>query len=141
MILCAALCAWSLAVRESAVAGLVWLMVPTLVLSTPPIYARCPRPVCDVLRFSMGCCISLCVCAMLVGHVVVSITCGLVLFVFWWVYFRMRRTRRATACEGCPELGRKGICTGCQLQAEAIRAYETEATAILLASGKTPWGN
>ncbi|MHC4527470.1 MAG: hypothetical protein ACYS29_06300, partial [Planctomycetota bacterium] len=41
-------------------------------------------------------------------------------------------------CSGCPELGQRRICTGCRLQADAVRAYETQATNLLLASGYNP---
>jgi hypothetical protein len=46
----------------------------------------------------------------------------------------MRRRQKAEACQGCPEYGIDSICTGCHVQADAIRAYETEATHLLLAS-------
>jgi uncharacterized membrane protein len=129
-------CLFLNAVRESAVPLLVCLMIPTLAFSMPQLYRRCSRRVRDLLRFSMGCCIALCLCVMLMGKLIVSALCAGILLVFWRIYFVMRRNRRAQACNACPELG--GICTGCRIQADAVRAYEAEATSLLLASGKKP---
>lgn len=138
VILCAILC-WLLnAVRESSVPVLLCVMVPTIGLSMPPLYKQCPRPVRDLLRFGMGCCITLCVCVMLMGNALVSVTCAGILLLFRRLYSVMRRERKAQACNGCPELGRRQICAGCRLQADAVRAYETQGTRLLLASGRGP---
>jgi hypothetical protein len=136
IVLCAIACLFLNVVRESAVPLLVCLMVPTLGFSMPRLYKRCSRRVRDLLRYSMGCCISLCICVMLKGNAVVSGLCVSILLIFWRIYFVMRRNRKAQACNACPELGR--ICTGCRIQADAVRAYEAEATHLLLASGRKP---
>jgi hypothetical protein len=124
------------AVRASALPLLCYLMLPTLAFSMPQLYKRCPRWARDGLRFSMGLCISLCFCILLMGKLMVSVLCAGILLLFWRIYFVMRRNRRAQACNACSELG--GICTGCHLQADAVRAYEAEATQLLLASGRNP---
>ena len=136
IVVAALACLLVYAVRASAVPLLCCLMLPTLGLSMPLLYKRCPRQVRDGLRFSMGLCISLCFCILLMGKLMVSALCAGILLLFWRVYFVMRRNRRAQACNACLELG--GICTGCHLQANAVRAYEAEATQLLLASGRNP---
>ena len=139
--LCAAGCLFFDAVRESTAILLLCLMAPTIGFSTPQLYRRYPRLVRDLLRFSMGCCIALCICAMLRGNILVSATCASIFLLFWKRYFGIRRKRKAEACNRCPELEQKGICSGCRLQADAVRAYETEATNLLLASGICPVSN
>jgi len=134
----AVLCACVGALRVSVTSWLLGLMVPTVILSMPLLYRRLPRPLKDVLRFGMGACISLCGYAMLRGNIFVAAACVGVLFLFWKMYFAMRRRQKAEACQGCPEYGIESICTGCRVQAEAIRAYETEATHFLLASYQQP---
>lgn len=136
IVLAALACLFLDTVRAWALPLLICVMVPTLGFSMPRLYKRCSRRLRDGLRFSMGCCISLCVCVMLMGELVVSALCAGTLLVFWRIYFVMRRQRKAQACNACPELG--GICTGCHIQADAIRAYEAEATQLLLASGRNP---
>ena len=123
--------------RVGIVPLLLGLMILTIGLSLPSLYQRLSRPVRDVIRFSMGLCIALCAGALLTGNVLVSVACGCTLALFWRAYFVMRRRRRAEACEACPELGQGDICTGCRVQADAIRAYEVEATQLLMNRGET----
>jgi hypothetical protein len=133
-----AFCLLNDALRESTIPLLLGLIIPTIGLSTPTLYKRLPRAVQDMLRFSMGLCITLSACGLFMGNTLIPTVCAATLFLFWRIYFAMRRKRKAEACNGCPEYGQKGICTGCRLQADAMRAYETEATALLLASGSAP---
>jgi len=125
-------------IRNSAIPLLLCLGVPTLILSAPLLYAKFSRHVRDVLRFSTGCCIPLCICTGLTGHVAASALCAVILFLFWRIYFTLRRNRKAAACTGCVEIGEPGICSGCSRQADGIRAYETEATALLLSARGVP---
>ncbi|MFC1653116.1 hypothetical protein ACFL3F_05290 [Planctomycetota bacterium] len=118
--------------RANAAALLVGFMVPTIALSLPQMYHRCSRSVRDVLRVSMGACIPLCASTAFIGHPWMAALCASLLYVFWRIYFKMRQRRRALACNDCPEYKQSGICTGCQIQAEAVRAYEAEATQLLL---------
>ncbi len=127
-------CSCFAALRQSPTAWLLGLMIPTVVLSAPRLYPRLIRPLRDLLRFGMGFCISLCGCVVLWGNGLVAIGCVSVLFLFWRLYFSQRRKRRASACTGCPEFSQTSICTGCRVQARAVRAYETQATHLLLAS-------
>jgi hypothetical protein len=129
-----ALCLYSAALRAGAGLWLGGLGVPTVVLSAPPVYQRLPRTCKDVLRCSMGICIGLYLCVALQAHLLWTAGGALVLFGFWKAYFARRRRRRAEACRGCPEYGRAAICSGCRIQAEAIRAYEAKATNLLLAA-------
>lgn len=132
------LCLCSEALRESS-ALVLWILTgPTVILSTPSLYHRLARGCKDMLRCSMGICMGLCVCAVFQVHPLLAAGCAGVLFGFWKLYFAQRRRRRAEACQGCPEYGREAICSGCRLQAEAIRAYETEATDLLMASHGWP---
>ena len=138
LLMCATLCAYLSAIAEHAMLLLLCIVTPTVLFSAPRLYKLCPRPFRDVLRFCMGCCISLCVCAMLAGHIFAAVACGSVLFAFWRIYFVARRKRKAEACKGCADIGQNRICTGCRVQAAGIRAYETEATRILASSGLIP---
>jgi hypothetical protein len=138
IVLCAILCLFLDVVRESSLTLLPCLMLPTIGLSTPRFYKQWPRPVRDLLRLSMGCCITLCLCLILTGGILIGLTSAGILLLFWRIYFAVRRKRRAQACSGCPELEQRRICTGCRLQADAVRAYETQATNLLLASGNNP---
>lgn len=138
IVFCTILCVCLTAVRGLALPLLLSVTVPTIALSAPAVYMRWARPLRDCLRFCMGCSIALCACAVLEGHLLVAVACASVMLAFWRVYFAARRRRRAAACEGCPELGQRQVCTGCVLQAAGIRAYETEATEILLACGTAP---
>lgn len=46
-------------------------------------------------------------------------------------YARVRSRHKARACEGCPELGTDGVCSGFQLQAAAMRAYDERCAGLL----------
>ncbi|MHC4249797.1 MAG: hypothetical protein ACYS9X_11780, partial [Planctomycetota bacterium] len=58
--------------------------------------------------------------------------------VFWRVYFRAREDRKARACGGCAEVGAGRVCSGFAGQAEHVRAFEREATELVLSSGFAP---
>ena len=138
LLLTALLCLFITPIRQSAAPILLTIIVPTVVLSTPRLYHHLPRPLCDLLRFSAGACIALSIAALFTGHLIIPLTCITVLLIFWRIYFTIRRTRRAQACRTCPDLTPNQICPGCQLQAQATRTYETQATTILLKSAPQP---
>ena len=117
---------------------LAGLGVPTLALSGPWCYKKLPRYVRDVLRLAMGAVVALCGYLLLCREWMIAAPVAVVLFVFWRVYFKVRRERRLRACDGCEELSDKGICSGCRLQANGARRYEQVATQLYLASGQTP---
>ncbi len=92
--------------------------------SRPPRYKRLPRPARDVVRAGAGVWIALAAAALLSGFWlvgVVGLTSALVSFL---VFSRVRRRHRTHACDGCPELGRRGVCSGFRRQAVHVRAYE-----------------
>jgi hypothetical protein len=118
--------------------GLGGVGIPTLVLSGPWCYKNLPRVLRDVLRLAMGVMIALCGYLLLCRELVVALPATAVLFAFWRTYFTARRRRRLHACDDCPELSDKSVCSGCQLQADGVRRYEETATQLYLASGQTP---
>jgi len=99
------------------------LLVPLIVLSEPRLYSRFPRPVKDVLRMVAG--------------AFLGLLLGLLITPWWWVvlaaagplyllrrgFTRTRQQVKAHDCDGCPELGYPGVCSGYARQAEAIRGY------------------
>jgi hypothetical protein len=86
----------------------------------------------------MGAVIVLCGYLLFCREIVIAAAVAAVLLVFWRAYFKVRRTRRLHACDGCEELSDKGICSGCRLQADGVRQYEETATRLYLASGQKP---
>jgi len=134
----AILCLFLPPLRQSCPTLLLCLMPPTIALSLPRFYKHWPRPLRDLLRFSMGACIPLCVCLAVINKPLLSVACAATLLAFWKIYLAIRRQKKAHACKGCPELGHKQICSGCQHQAHAIRAYESQVTRLLLAARHLP---
>ncbi|UCE49686.1 MAG: hypothetical protein JSW47_05970 [Phycisphaerales bacterium] len=114
------------------------LGIPTLVLSGPWCYKRLPRAAQDLLRLAMGVVVALCGYLLLCREFKIAVPIAAVLFVFWRIYFAVRRQRRLHACDGCEELSDKGVCSGCRVQADGMRRYEETATQLYLASGQTP---
>jgi hypothetical protein len=107
------------------------LLVPLAVLSEPRLYRRLPRPAKDVLRAAAG--------------VFLGLFLGLFATAWWWVaaaaagpllalrraFARARRRVKARDCDGCPELGRPGVCSGYARQADAVRGYSAVIEAEL----------
>lgn len=99
------------------------LLVPLVVLSEPRRYSRFPRLLKDVLRLAAG--------------VFLGLLLGLLVTPWWWVtlaaigpllvlhrvFARFRRRVKTHDCDGCPELGCPGVCSGYAQQAQAIRGY------------------
>ena len=44
----------------------------------------------------------------------------------WRGFARVRARVQARACDGCPELGAAGVCSGYALQAQCVRALEAQ---------------
>ncbi len=109
------------------------LATATVLLSLPLWYKRWPRPMRDVLRFSMGLTIPLCGYVLFSGHIVTGIVGAVVLVAFWRFYLTLRRARRLESCAGCSELGTQSICSGYCMQAGQLRVYEEKATAWVMA--------
>jgi hypothetical protein len=121
-----------------AVIVLAGLSVPTLVLSGPWCYKKLSRVTRDILRWTMGSMIALCVYLLICRELMIALPVTAVLVTFWRLYFKARRKRRLHACDNCEELSGKGVCSGCRLQAEGIRRYEDTATRLYLASSQIP---
>jgi hypothetical protein len=106
-----------------------------ILLSAPPLYKRLPRIVRDALRFSSGALIPmsvrLCITSMWAGMTGLA-----VIILFWYAYFKLRKRRKLKECDGCPELGQQGICSGFERQADHARRFERGATDLVTASGQ-----
>jgi hypothetical protein len=110
--------------------ALAALAPPLLILSWPPRYRRLPRPLRDILRIGAG--------ALLVLAFWTTWQFPLqawpvlpLLFALWRVYAHRRARLQARACDGCPEFGAGGVCSGYALHAARMRAYEAEIEASL----------
>lgn len=110
------------------------LATATVILSLPLWYKRWPRPMRDLLRFSMGLAIPLCGYVLLNLHFITGVVGAVGLAAFWRVYLALRRRRRLESCAGCLELGPQSICSGYRQQAEYLRAYEQQATEWVMAN-------
>ncbi len=101
-----------------------------IVGSYPGWYKKWSRGVRDVLRFLLGVVITANI-ILLFSHPYFMIPALAVMLICWRIYFVRRGKRRANICNGCPELGCEGVCSGYELQANRIRKYEEKATEIL----------
>jgi len=102
----------------------------SLSLSTPGWYRTWSRKMRDALRFSAG---FFCVFAALLVtsmHLLAGVAVAAGIGLCWLHYFRVRGGRKSSACDGCPELGCDGFCSGYQLQADLIRKFEDEASTL-----------
>ena len=119
-----------------------WLLLGlgggTVAGSLPWWYKRWPRSVRDLLRFSLGLTIALCGYLLVSGHLLAGLAGIAVLGGFWKMYKALRGTRKARACDGCPDFEEIGICPGYREQAEQVRRYEVAATELLLSRGLVP---
>ena len=114
------------------------LIAPLLLFSFPSIYKSLPRIIRDILRFGMGLAIPLTIYISLYINLPAGSILLLILVAFWWYYLHLRKRRKLTECNGCPELSEPRVCTGFTLQAEGVRQYEEDATKILMNSGYKP---
>jgi len=130
--------AWTETVREYGHIGLCLLAVPTLALSMPWVYHRLPRRMRDGLRFTLGSVIVLSGLAVWQGHWLPGGIGLVVMLVAWRFYRRSRGIHKQHACDGCPELGSRTVCSGYAYQADLIRAYERTATDLVLNTGFVP---
>lgn len=91
--------------------------------SAAPFYKKLPRAVRDGLRFLTG---ALAAATLLLAAEGRPLGFGAlaVFTVAYAVIRRQRMARRTTACDGCPELGRGGVCSGFAPQAQASRRLD-----------------
>ena len=110
----------------------------TVAMSMPGWYGRWPRPLRDVLRFSLGVTLATCAALVVAGQWLVGLLGAAVLLVCWAIYKTLRQARRQHNCDGCGELTTKAICSGYRRQARAVRRYETIATERLFSDTIPP---
>lgn len=103
-------------------------------LSWPPLYRRFPRILRDALRGGAGVFGAITLFALLMGYWLPTMIGVVVGAGGLLVYSRVRRRQRAHMCDGCPELGAGGVCSGYAVQAQHIRRYE-DAMAARVAPG------
>lgn len=101
------------------------LAPPVIALSWPPRYQRLPRALRDLLRLGAGCVLVLAAWATL-RHPLYVWPLLPILFGTWRWFVRARARVQARACDGCPELGQRGVCSGYALQASCLRALEAQ---------------
>lgn len=111
----------------------VGMLLP-LGLSYPRWYRYWSRTTRDVLRFSAGFCCVLTFVLTATIHLLAGAILAALIASCWLLFFRVRGGLKSSACDGCPELGCRGVCPGYQLQAELIRSYEDEASDLLARS-------
>lgn len=120
---------------------LLAILAPLVVASSwPPRYRRLPRLARDALRVGAGAVI------VLAGWATWQFPLQAwpllpVLFLLWRGFARARARVVARSCDGCPELGARGVCSGYALQAACMRALEADVEAELgaaLSGGGAP---
>jgi hypothetical protein len=103
--------------------ALLLLAPPTLLLSWPPRYRRLPRALRDGLRAATG---AVAVLALWTtwNFPAQAWPALPLLFLAWRGYVPVRARVQARACDGCPEFGAAGVCSGYALQAACVRSLE-----------------
>ena len=105
---------------------LLLALAPTVVtLSWPPLYRRLPRAVRDLLRIGAGMLVVLAVWATWRFPADAWPLLPL-LFLTWRFFVRARARVASRSCDGCPELGARGVCSGYALQAACMRSLEAQ---------------
>ncbi len=105
--------------------------VVVLPLSWPPLYRRFTRGARDLVRSGAGLLAALVLVALLRGAWWVGGLSALFLSGAYLVFAAKRRAARVRLCDGCPELGQPGVCSGYARQATYLRRYEDVMTARL----------
>ena len=105
----------------------LWMLValapPVVLLSWPPRYRGLPRWTRDLLRTGAGALTVLVLWT--TWHFPLQAWPLLpLLFGLWRGFARVRARVQARACDGCPELGAVGVCSGYALQAQCVRALQ-----------------
>jgi hypothetical protein len=115
------------AVLVAGGAWCLWILLllapPIILLSWPPSYKNLPRAFRDLLRIGAGALAVIAVWATWHYPMQAWPTVPLLLMA-WRVFARARRRVQARACDGCPELGAAGVCSGYALQAACMRVLE-----------------
>jgi hypothetical protein len=114
------------------------LLAVSLGLSHPRLYRKLPRLLRAALRVSMGAGAALLLFRVVHGELLVPGVAAVVLLALRHVYVRVRAKLKREACEGCPELGAPGVCSGYARQAEAVRAWRDRVEEELNREGAPP---
>ncbi len=121
-------------VQDAGLSLFVTLTAATLCFSFPTWYKEWRRAGRDLVRWLLGIVLVLNASLWVEGRVIEGLAGALVLFLFWRFYFHHRHHRQIHACDGCPELGKPGACSGFTMQAARIRRYEDQASRFLMTS-------
>jgi hypothetical protein len=113
-------------------------LLSAVVLSILPLYKSLPRLLRDGVRFTSGLLVPVGISLCAGPGYRVGIPGMAILLVFWWIYLRVRKSRKLRECDGCSELGQNRICSGFVTQAGHIRKYQAEADALLIDTGYVP---
>ena len=115
--------------REFLLVALPAVAVPVVGLSVPVIYDRWSRTMRDLLRVLLGAVLAMLAATWLSGAWIAAGIATVLLWVAHRVFVGQHRRRAIDACAGCPELDRRGVCTGFNQQADALRAYDSAIVA------------
>jgi len=110
----------------------------TLVLSYPPWYRKWPRIMRDGLRLMTGTTLALWIYILLQGDLAAGSIAAIILYGVWKAYLVARGRQITSACAGCAEITRPGMCTGFVFQADRLRQYEQLSTDYLMARDSEP---
>ncbi|MGE0431467.1 MAG: hypothetical protein AB7S36_04340 [Planctomycetota bacterium] len=97
---------------------------PVVVLSVPALYDRWTRPMRDLLRALLGATVAMLALLWLQGALVAAAVATVSLLIARRLFVRQHRRRSLDACAGCPELDRRGVCSGFARQADAVRRLD-----------------
>lgn len=113
----------------------VWLPFLIIILSFlilpasyPPLYQPLPRIIKDILRLMLGSMVSLCILSVLAGQWITGPAMMSVLILYRRQINQVRMKIKQNACQGCPELDGRHICSGYRMQADASLLYERQAS-------------
>jgi hypothetical protein len=121
--------------------ALLALAPPVVWSSWPPRYRRLPRACRDLLRAGSGFVVVFAFWS--TWHFPAQSWPALpILYATWRAFVPLRARLQARACDGCPELGAGGVCSGYALHAASVRAIEAqlerELEGSLAGSGRLP---
>ncbi len=119
-------------------AAFLSLAGPLLVASHPRLYQRWPRWAKDLLRAATGVWLAL-LFALLATPWWWLVLVMLLPLVLCYRYFQVqRRAVKAGECNGCPELGLEGVCSGYGRQAASVRVFQERMEEELNRPGTFP---
>lgn len=100
------------------------VLLISVILSHPNLYKRLHRNICDITRYTFGL-TSTYLSIVLFKTNMVIIPFFFAALYFCWTYYKKKRSEsRSFICKGCPELNKKQVCTGYELQTKLTKKYE-----------------